>query len=160
MEKWDGNEGTSAFHVPEWMVSSLVTLLFLLFLGNEAAISDRWQGSPVTSPYQDLWLGEELFLEISDVFCVLGHPYFLIASEAEKVPRAAWPESAYCLAVCAGLEFPYCCWCTAWAVFFCSCFALCKLMLRFFLMGLKRKSSVWGETELVEMVVSQVFEEM
>lgn len=41
MENWDGKEGTSAFHVPEWMVSFLVTLLFLAFLDNEAAISDR-----------------------------------------------------------------------------------------------------------------------
>lgn len=35
MEKWDGNEGTSAFHMPEWMVSSLVVLFLLLFLDNE-----------------------------------------------------------------------------------------------------------------------------
>lgn len=35
MENGDGNEGASAFHMPEWMVSSLVTLLFPLFLDND-----------------------------------------------------------------------------------------------------------------------------
>lgn len=43
MEKWDGNEGTSAFHMPEWMVSSSVALLFLVFLDNKATVSDRCQ---------------------------------------------------------------------------------------------------------------------
>lgn len=31
-EKWDGNEGTSAFHMPDWMVSSPVLCLVCCFL--------------------------------------------------------------------------------------------------------------------------------
>lgn len=42
MEKWDGKEGTSAFHVPEWMVSSLGALFSpLLFLDDERQPSLR-----------------------------------------------------------------------------------------------------------------------
>lgn len=32
MEKWDGNEGTSAFDMPEWMVSCFWSRCFSLFL--------------------------------------------------------------------------------------------------------------------------------
>lgn len=113
MEKWDGNEGTSAFHVPEWMVSSLVALLFLLFLDYEATTSDRWQGSLVRSSYQNLWLGKMLLLIFLISSYVLCCPCFLITSKAGEGLRAAWLVSF--------LPGCLCCWCTAWVILWLLC---------------------------------------
>lgn len=76
--------------------------------------------------------------------CVLDHPCFLIASEAEEGLRAAWPESAYCLVVCAGLEFPTAAGLPHGSYSVIASHSLCKLMLSLFLMGVKKKNSGGG----------------